>query len=71
MFLFVNLALFFNNYVNPVALTAISWKYYIAYCCWLAVELTVVYFVSFLDQSIAINVANFLIAFCRNPLHTA
>ncbi|KAH0605253.1 uncharacterized protein H6S33_005235 [Morchella sextelata] len=44
MFFFVNLALFFNNYVNPVALTSISWKYYIVYCCWLAVELTVVYF---------------------------
>jgi hypothetical protein len=29
MFLFVNLALFFNNYVNPVALEDISWKYYI------------------------------------------
>lgn len=47
MFLFVNLALFFNNYVNPVALADISWKYYIVYCCWLFVELVVVYFVSY------------------------
>lgn len=47
MFFFVNLALFFNNYVNPVALDEISWKYYIVYCCWLAFELVVVYFVSF------------------------
>lgn len=46
MFLFVNLALFFNNYVNPVALADINWKYYIVYCCWLGVELVVVYFVS-------------------------
>jgi len=44
MFLFVNLALFFNNYVNPVALTEINWKYYIVYCCWLTVEFIVVYF---------------------------
>lgn len=71
MFLFVNLALFFNNYVNPVALADINWKYYIVYCCWLAVELTIVYFVSSLNQSIATNIANLLIAFCRNPLHTA
>jgi len=44
MFMFVNLALFFNNYVNPVALGEIGWKYYIVYCCWLAVEFAVVYF---------------------------
>jgi len=44
MFMFVNLALFFNNYVNPIALGKISWKYYIVYCVWLAVELAVVYF---------------------------
>lgn len=44
MFLFVNLALFFNNYVNPVALGDISWKYYIVYDIWLAVEFVVVYF---------------------------
>jgi len=44
MFFFVNLALFFNNYVNPVALDNIGWKYYIVYCCWLSVELAFVYF---------------------------
>ncbi|KAL7269788.1 hypothetical protein RUND412_007532 [Rhizina undulata] len=44
MFLFVNIGLFFNNYVNPVALTDISWKYYIVYCCWLGFELVIVYF---------------------------
>ncbi|RPA83703.1 hexose transporter protein [Ascobolus immersus RN42] len=44
MFMFVNLALFFNNYVNPVALENIEWKYYIVYCCWLAIELVIVYF---------------------------
>jgi len=44
VFLMVDIALFFNQYVNPIALDAIEWKYYIVYCCWLAVELAVVYF---------------------------
>jgi len=44
MFLCVDLALFFNQYVNPIALTNIAWKYYIFYCCWLAVELFVVWY---------------------------
>lgn len=48
MFFFVNAALFFNSYVNPVALGDISWKYYIVYDIWLFVELIFVYFVSFL-----------------------
>jgi sugar porter (SP) family MFS transporter len=44
MFLAVDLALFFNSYVNPVALVKLDWKYYIVYDCWLAVEFIVVYF---------------------------
>lgn len=44
MFLAVDLALFFNSYVNPVALGALGWKYYIVYDVWLFVELVVVYF---------------------------
>jgi hypothetical protein len=43
MFLAADLALFFNSYVNPVALAAFDWKYYIVYDCWLAVEFVVVY----------------------------
>jgi len=43
MFLFVDLALFFNQYVNPVALDAIKWKYYMVFCIWLAIELVVVW----------------------------
>jgi MFS family permease len=39
----VNLALFFNSYVNPVALAAIGWKYYIVYCVWLVFELFIVW----------------------------
>ncbi|OZJ02060.1 hypothetical protein BZG36_04964 [Bifiguratus adelaidae] len=38
----IDLALFFNQYVNPVALTNAGWKYYIFYCIWLAIELAVV-----------------------------
>lgn len=44
MFFSVDLSLFFNQYVNPIALGAIGWHYYIVYTCWLAVELVVVYF---------------------------
>ncbi|KAH9923105.1 general substrate transporter [Amylocystis lapponica] len=34
----VSVALIFNQYVNPIALDAIGWKYYIVYVCWLAFE---------------------------------
>ncbi|KAF2795075.1 hexose transporter protein [Melanomma pulvis-pyrius CBS 109.77] len=44
MFAFVDIALFFNTYVNPVALEHIGWKYYIVYCVWLAAELIFVWF---------------------------
>ncbi|OAA61799.1 hexose transporter protein [Niveomyces insectorum RCEF 264] len=43
MFFCVDLSLWFNQYVNPVALGNIKWRYYIVYCVWLAVELVVVY----------------------------
>jgi hypothetical protein len=41
MFLAIDLALFFNSYVNPIALLAIGWKYYIVYVCWLGFEFVV------------------------------
>ena len=43
MFLMVDVALFFNQYVNPIALAHIAWHYYIVYCVWLLIELVVVY----------------------------
>lgn len=43
VWLAVDLALFFNQYVNPIALQNITWKYYIFYCVWLVFELAVVY----------------------------
>lgn len=43
MFAMVDLALFFNTYINPIALNHIGWKYYIVYCVWLAVELAFVW----------------------------
>ncbi|KAK7204066.1 general substrate transporter [Myxozyma melibiosi] len=33
----------FNNYVNPIAMDAITWKYYIVYCVWIGVEALLVY----------------------------
>ncbi|EJC97746.1 hexose transporter [Fomitiporia mediterranea MF3/22] len=40
----ISLALIFNQYVNPIALDAIGWKYYVVYCCWILVELVFCYF---------------------------
>lgn len=39
----IDLSLFFNSYVNPVALGKLHWKYYIVYDCWLAFELFIVW----------------------------
>lgn len=43
MWFAIDLALFFNSYVNPIALDGIKWKYYIVYDCWLAFELYIVW----------------------------
>ncbi|KAG8974115.1 hypothetical protein FRC05_007863 [Tulasnella sp. 425] len=39
----VSVTLIFNQYVNPVALKALGWKYYLFYCGWLAFELFFIY----------------------------
>ncbi|KAF7291133.1 Lactose permease [Mycena indigotica] len=40
----ISLALIFNQYVNPIAFDALSWKYYIVYCAWLVCETIFLYF---------------------------
>lgn len=40
----IYLALFFNQFVNPIGLSNLSWKYYIVYCCILAAMLVAQYF---------------------------
>ncbi|KAF9648582.1 general substrate transporter [Thelephora ganbajun] len=35
---------FFNQFVNPIGLKSIAWKYYISYCVWIAVEVLFVFF---------------------------
>ncbi|TFK59966.1 hexose transporter [Pluteus cervinus] len=40
---FVTASLVFNQYVNPIALQKLGWKYYIVYVVWLAFELVYVY----------------------------
>ncbi|PIL23374.1 MFS general substrate transporter [Ganoderma sinense ZZ0214-1] len=40
----ISLALIFNQYVNPIALKNIGWKYYLVYCCWLGFETVYLYF---------------------------
>ncbi|KAI0031002.1 hexose transporter [Vararia minispora EC-137] len=39
----VSCALVFNQYVNPIALAHIQWRYYIVYCGWLVFELAYCY----------------------------
>jgi len=39
----ISLALIFNQYVNPIALAAITWKYYVVYCVWIFVECVFLY----------------------------
>jgi MFS family permease len=34
----------FNNFVNPIAMDAIGWRYYIVYCVILAFEVVITYF---------------------------
>lgn len=33
----------FNRYVNPIALAAIQWRYYIVFCAFLALEFVFIY----------------------------
>jgi hypothetical protein len=40
----VTAALYFNQYVNAIALDALAWKYYIFYCVFLAFECFIIYF---------------------------
>ncbi|KAK7018306.1 MFS domain-containing protein [Favolaschia claudopus] len=40
----ISVALVFNQYVNPIALAALSWKYYVVYCVWLVCECIFLYF---------------------------
>ncbi|KAI1501684.1 major myo-inositol transporter iolT [Biscogniauxia marginata] len=39
----VRFAVFFNTFVNPIALDRIGWRYYIVYCVWIVVEIATVY----------------------------
>jgi hypothetical protein len=34
----IAITLVFNQYVNPVALERLHWKYYLVYCVWLLFE---------------------------------
>ncbi|CAA7260767.1 unnamed protein product [Cyclocybe aegerita] len=40
----ISLSLIFNQYVNPIALNALGWKYYLVYVAWLAFETVFCYF---------------------------
>jgi hypothetical protein len=34
----------FNQFVNPIGMQNLGWKYYIVYVAWLAVETTIIFF---------------------------
>ncbi|KAK9492575.1 general substrate transporter [Lipomyces doorenjongii] len=36
-------AVFLNQFVNPIGLATIGWKYYLVYCAWLTVEVATAY----------------------------
>ena len=38
------LALFFNQYINGIALDVMGWKYYCVYCVFLGFEVYIIYF---------------------------
>ncbi|KAG1731213.1 general substrate transporter [Suillus paluster] len=40
----ISLSLIFNQYVNPIALEALQWKYYLVYLFWLCFEFVFCYF---------------------------
>ncbi|KAK3061295.1 hypothetical protein LTR53_019827 [Teratosphaeriaceae sp. CCFEE 6253] len=42
---FIQVALVFNQYINPIGLKRLhpQWKFYTIYCCWIAFELVIVY----------------------------
>nr|GAT49251.1 predicted protein [Mycena chlorophos] len=40
----ISAALIFNQYVNPIALAALTWKYYVVYCVWLVCECVFLWF---------------------------
>ncbi|KAJ6518224.1 hexose transporter [Mycena vitilis] len=40
----ISVGLIFNQYVNPIALAVLTWKYYVVYCTWLLCEVLFLYF---------------------------
>jgi len=37
-------ASFFNQFVNPIGLKNLAWKYYISYCVWIVIEVLFIFF---------------------------
>ncbi|RCK63069.1 Lactose permease [Candida viswanathii] len=62
---FINSFLIYNGFVNPVAMDAIQWRYYIVYCCILAVEVVVMYF--FFVETSGYTLEEVAIAFGDDP----
>jgi len=54
---------FFSNFVNPIALTALDWKFLAIYCAWIAFEVLFVYFLYPETQGRTLEE----LAFCEYP----
>ncbi|CUM50056.1 uncharacterized protein AC631_00900 [Debaryomyces fabryi] len=65
MMFFYNIILIYNGFVNPVAMDAISWKYYIVYCCVIVFEIVVVYL--FLPETSGYTLEEVCQVFGDNP----
>lgn len=50
--LFTRASASFNQFVNPIGLQHLSWKYYNVYVGWLVVETTIIYFLYVADKSV-------------------
>lgn len=46
----ISLSLIFNQYVNPIALDKIAWKYYLVYVAWLAFEAVFLYLCTYSNR---------------------
>lgn len=51
----ISLSLIFNQYVNPIALSHIGWKYYIVYVVWITFELVFCYLFVIETKNVSIS----------------
>lgn len=55
---------FFTTFVNPIGLEEIKWKWLLTYCCWIAFEIVVVFFL--FPETSGRTLEE--LAFCKSPI---